>query len=103
MHFGCQNVAIAPDGLQQLRTAWIGFDFLAQAADLAVDAAVKRLRVAAGSEFQQAFTAEHGIWMGQQYPQQPEFSDAQGKQLDDLTYNTVGDGRRVWVGLNNSF
>jgi len=25
------------------------------------------------------------------------------KQLDDLTYNTVGDGRRVWVGLNNSF
>lgn len=25
------------------------------------------------------------------------------KQLDDLTYNTVGDGRRVWIGLNNSF
>jgi len=25
------------------------------------------------------------------------------KQLDVLTYNTVGDGRRVWVGLDNSF
>lgn len=25
------------------------------------------------------------------------------KQLDDLTYNTVGDGRRVWLGLNSSF
>jgi outer membrane receptor for ferrienterochelin and colicins len=25
------------------------------------------------------------------------------KRLDDLTYNTVGDGRRVWLGVNNSF
>ncbi|MFC3460225.1 TonB-dependent receptor domain-containing protein [Massilia haematophila] len=25
------------------------------------------------------------------------------KRLDDLSYNTVGDGRRVWLGLNSSF
>ncbi|KAF1044713.1 TonB-dependent receptor domain-containing protein [Xylophilus sp.] len=25
------------------------------------------------------------------------------KRLDELTYNTVGDGRRVWVGVNVSF
>jgi len=54
MHFGRQDVAITPDGFQQLWPARIGVDFLAQAADLAVNAAVKRLQLAAGGEFQQA-------------------------------------------------
>ena len=74
-----ERVTAAPDGLDQFRVAGVGFDLLAQAADVIVDAALERAEIAMLAEVEQLVAGQHPLGMRDEGEQQIIFS---GRERD---------------------
>ena len=69
-HLGGERVAAAPDGLDQFGIARVGFDLLAQPADVIVDAALEGGELAALAEVEQLVAGEHALRVGDEGEQE---------------------------------
>src|ERR1019366_2425773 len=76
-HIGGENIAAAPNGLDDFRVARVTLDLLAQAAHLRVHAAVERVGRAMARKIQQLVAAQGALRVLDQRQQQVEFAGAQ--------------------------
>src|SRR5581483_4331318 len=75
-------VAEAPDGANQQRIRWIGFNLLAQAKDVDVDRAVSYRSIVTPDCIEELLAAEHDAWPVHQEFEQPEFGGGQSQWSD---------------------
>src|SRR5690606_28077542 len=75
--FGDEDITEPPDGLDVQRRRWIGFDQLAQARDLHVEAAVEDFVFAAARQFHQLFARQRLTCMAREHLEHREFAGGQ--------------------------
>ncbi|CAM2169518.1 hypothetical protein BLAT2472_11146 [Burkholderia latens] len=96
-----EHVAEAPDGLDETRAARIGFDQLAQARDLHVEAAVEHFVFAAARKLHQLFTRQRLARVTCEHLEHGEFAGGQRNLLAGLRQRARREVQREFAELEH--